>query len=80
MAPRDDNLSVTFIDYGEVSMKDDPNEAAMAGSRAKPSIPTIASIFLAAIILGVLLLMVPRNGILSETHVISHSFPSTSEH
>jgi hypothetical protein len=25
-------------------------------------------------------LMVPRNGILSETHVISHSFPSTSEH
>ena len=61
-------------------MKDDPNEAAMTGSRAKPSIPTIASIFLAAIILGVLLLLVPRNGILSETHVISHSSPSTSEH
>jgi hypothetical protein len=24
--------------------------------------------------------LVPRNGILSETHVISHSSPSTSEH
>ena len=61
-------------------MKDDPYETAMTGSRAKPSILTIASIFLAAIILGVLLLLVPRNGNLSETHVISHSSPSTSGH
>jgi hypothetical protein len=61
-------------------MKDDPYETAMTGSRTKPSILTIASIFLAAIILGVLLLLAPRNGILSETHVIAHSSPSTSGH
>jgi len=39
-------------------MKDDPHETAMTGSRAKPSILTIASIFLAAI-LGVSLLLAP---------------------
>jgi hypothetical protein len=60
-------------------MKDDPDEVAMTGPRPKPSILTIAGIFLATLILGVLLLT-PRSGILSETHAISRSSSPNSEH
>ena len=46
-------------------MKDDPNEVAMISSQDKPSALIIACIFLAAAVIGVLLLFTPDNGIFS---------------
>jgi hypothetical protein len=50
-------------------MKDDHNEVAMYGHNPKPSIWTIAGIFATAVVLVLLLLWTPRNGILSETQM-----------
>ena len=48
-------------------MKDDPHEVAMSGPKPKASIPTIASVFVAAMVLGFILLVMPQRGFLSET-------------
>jgi len=60
-------------------MKDHLSESAMTGHQPKPSIPTIAGILLAAAVLYVLLVLTPASGILSETHVVSHSSLATNE-
>jgi hypothetical protein len=67
------------LDHEELSMKDHLSESAMTGHQPKPSIPTIAGILLAAAVLYVLLVLTPASGILSETHVVSHSSLATNE-
>jgi hypothetical protein len=61
--------------WHEVFVKDDHNEVAMYGPKQKPSIWSVAGIFATAVVLVLLLLWTPSNGILSETRARP---PSTS--
>jgi hypothetical protein len=56
-------------------LKDDHHEVAMYDQKQKPSIGSVAGIFATAVVLVLLLLWAPGNGILSETRARP---PSTS--
>jgi hypothetical protein len=55
-------------------MKDELHDVDMSGDKAKPSFLTILSVLVSALLVGALLMWVPRSGTLSETGTITHHF------
>jgi hypothetical protein len=61
-------------------MKDELHDVDMSGAKAKPSFLTILSVLVSALLVGALLMWVPRSGTLSDTVTIAQPSSQIASH
>jgi hypothetical protein len=61
-------------------MKDELHDVDMSGAKAKPTFLTILSVLASALLVGALLMWVPRSGTLSDTVRITPSSSQNAPH
>ena len=61
-------------------MKDELHDVDMSGDKAKTSFLTILTVLVSAVVVGALLMWVPRSGTLSDTVTIAQPYSQNAAH